>query len=90
MSHESGIFIDDVYFSTIDVYVENGTVWTRYPFTETYETGGFGQYVLDFLYEAADYYSDQTMRDAVLKTDYFSSRDFYGGHDGIQYIEKVN
>ena len=90
VSHESGIFIDDVYFSTIDVYVENGTVWTRYPFTNTYETGGFGQYVLDFLYEAADYYSDQTMRDAVLKTDYFSSRDFYGGHDGIQYIEKVN
>ena len=47
-------------------------------------------YVLNFLYEAADYYSDQTMRDAVLKTDYFSSRDFYGGHDGIRYIEKVS
>ncbi len=89
VSHESGIFIDDVYFSTIDVYVENGSVWTRYPFTDTYTTGGFGQYVLNFLYEAADYYSDQTMRDAVLKTDYFAVHDFYNGQDGIKYIEKV-
>lgn len=90
VSHESGIFIDDVYFSTIDVYIENGNMWMQYPFTETYETGGFGQYVLNFLYKAADYYDDQTMRDAVLKTNYFASRDFYEGYNGITYIEKVD
>ncbi len=88
ISHESGIFIDDIYFSTIDVYVENGDSWECYPFDETYSAGGFGDYVLDFLYSAADYYDKQEMLDAVLKLDYFADRDFFGGSQ-IKYIEKV-
>lgn len=88
ISHESGIFIDDIYFSTIDVYVESGDSWERYPFDETYRVNEFGDYVLNFLYSAADYYDKQEMLDAVLKLDYFSQRDF-GGANGIKFIEKV-
>ncbi len=88
ISHESGIFIDDIYFSTIDVYVESGDSWERYPFDETYRANEFGDYVLNFLYSAADYYDKQEMLDAILKLDYFSQRDF-GGASGIKFIEKV-
>ena len=89
ISHESGIFQDDIYFSTIDVYVESGGAWECYPFDETYSSGGFGDYVLDFLYRAVDYYDRQAYLDAVIKTDYFASRDFYGGHGAGKYLEKT-
>ena len=87
VSHESGIFQDDIYFSTIDVYVENGSEWACYPFDETYSEGGFGDYVLDFLYRAADYYDKQEMLDAVIKCDYFANHNFFEGN--IKFIEKV-
>ena len=88
ISHESGIFQDDIYFSAIDVYVETGGSWVCYPFDETYSSGGFGDYVLNFLNRAVDYYDRQTYLDAVIKTDYFASRDFYGGYGSVRYIEK--
>ena len=88
ISHESGIFQDDIYFSTIDVYVETGSEWICYPFDETYSNGGFGDYVLDFLYRAVDYYDKQEMLDAVIKCDYFATRDFYG-EGTLKFIEKV-
>ena len=89
ISHESGIFQDDIYFSTIDVYVESGGSWESYSFDETYHSGGFDEYVLEFLYRAVDYYDRQQYLDAVIKTDYFASRDFYSGSDSIKYIEEI-
>ena len=89
VSHESGIFIDDIYFSTIDVYIESGSEWKGYVFDETYKQGGFGDYILEFLYDAVDYYDRQEMLDAVLSCNYFGSRDFFNGNGATKYIEKI-
>lgn len=86
VSHESGIFIDDFYFSTIDLYVRGKEGWDDYNFNETYFAGGFGERELDFLYDAVDYYDKQTMLDAVLHNDYFADIDFYGSR---QYMIKL-
>lgn len=90
VSHESGIFVDDIYFSTINLYVRNGETWDSYVFDETYLAGGFSDEVLDFLYSAVDYYDKQTMLDAVILNDYFSTNDFYGGEGNTVFIEKVS
>lgn len=90
VSHESGIFVDDIYFSTINLYVRNGETWDSYVFDETYLAGGFSDEVLGFLYSAVDYYDKQTMLDAVILNDYFSTNDFYGGEGNTVFIEKVS
>ena len=88
VSHESGIFIDDIYFSTIHLYVKNGREWDIYDFDETYRDEGFGRREMRFLYSAVDYYDKQTILDAVLLNDYFADVDFYGGD--VTYVQKVN
>ena len=90
VSHESGIFIDNIYFSAIDVFVENDSTWDCYNFDKTYFAKGFSDEVLTFLNRAVDYYDKQTMLDAVVNLDYFAERDLIGGYNGITYIEKIN
>ena len=90
VSHESGIFVDDIYFSTINLYVRNGETWDSYVFDETFLAGGFSDEVLGFLYSAVDYYDKQTMLDAVILNDYFSTNDFYVGEGNTVFIEKVS
>ncbi len=90
VSHESGIFVDDIYFSTINLYVQEGEEWTTYDFDETYHADGFNKRELDFLYRAADYYDKQAMLDAVILNDYFADINFFGGEDGVVYVQKVS
>ena len=59
-------------------------------FPEPYLAGGSSDVVLGFLYSAVDYYDRQTMLDAVILNDYFSTNDFYGGEGNTVFIEKVS
>lgn len=86
VSHESGIFIDGIYFSTIDLYVRGEEGWADYNFNDTYFEGGFGDSELDFLYSVVDYYDKETMLDAMVYNDYFADIDFYGS---AKYVTKL-
>lgn len=89
VSHESGIFVDDLYFSTIDLYIKNGDVWDAYDFDETYHADGFGERELDFLYSAVDYYDKQAMLDTVILNDYFADIDFFEGDGEVKFVQKI-
>ncbi len=89
VSHESGIFVDDLYFSTIDLYIKNGDVWDAYDFDETYHADGFGERELDFLYSAVDYYDKQAMLDTVILNDYFADIDFFEGDSEVKFVQKI-
>ena len=85
VSHESGIFADDIYFNAIDLYQRKNGVWTRYDYDETIASDGFDDAANAFLAQAEAYYEKQKMLDAAIGLDYFAGKDFYGS----MFIEKL-
>lgn len=89
VSHESGIFTRDVYFSTINIYERQDGEWTCYDFAETYTAGDFDDAVIEFINSAKNYYKKQSMIEAVLLNDYFASRNIFSDRSGIKYLERT-
>ncbi len=94
VSYEAGIFTDDIYFSTINLYIRKKGEWEQYDFDELYESGNFDENQLNFLYEAVRYYTFQKMLEAVIALDYFSEVNIFEGksYNGgqITYIQSPN
>lgn len=79
VSHESGIFVDGIYFSTISLYRREDEEWVEYNFNDLYYDHLLDDEELAFLNETVRYYDFQKMLEAVIALDYFSERDFFGG-----------
>ncbi len=96
-SHESGIFIEDIYFDTIYIYRREGEEWVQYEFETTYIEGGFDgeeyEDIIEFLIDAKNFYIKEAMLDAVVLLDYFAEREIDGyimeNGSTIEYIVKL-
>ena len=88
VSHESGLFTDDIYFNGMNIYCRENGAWVGYDFDTAAEEGTLSESALAFLQQAEEYYAFQTMRDAVIETDYFADHDFYATED-IRYFTKL-